>query len=91
MPTYNANILPDVTGRDLGSDGQRWDAFLQAVQVGGLTIGYGSASTRAAVLAAYPSVAIGSIYLSTAGKMYLKVANAAASTDWQRVTATAAD
>ena len=37
------------------------------------------------------SAAIGSIYLSTAGKMYLKVANAGATADWQKVTATAAD
>ena len=35
--------------------------------------------------------AIGSIYLSTAGKIYLKVANGGATTDWQKVTATAAD
>ena len=35
--------------------------------------------------------AIGSIYLSTAGKIYLKVANANATADWQKVTATAAD
>lgn len=35
--------------------------------------------------------AIGSIYLSSAGKIYLKVANAGATTDWQRVTTTAAD
>lgn len=34
---------------------------------------------------------IGSFYMSSAGKMYLKVANANATTDWQLVTATAAD
>lgn len=35
--------------------------------------------------------AVGSLYLSTAGKLYLKVAAAGATTDWQKVTATAAD
>jgi len=34
---------------------------------------------------------VGSLYLSSAGKLYLKVANANATTDWQLVTATAAD
>jgi hypothetical protein len=34
---------------------------------------------------------IGSIYLSSAGKMYLKVANANATTDWEKVTTSAAD
>jgi hypothetical protein len=51
----------------------------------------GSATTRNAVRTAFPSVAIGSVYLSTAGKMYLKVANAAADTDWERTTTTAVD
>ena len=52
----------------------------------------GASTTRAAVLAECgASAAIGAIYLSTAGKQYVKVANAAASTDWQRVTTTAAD
>jgi hypothetical protein len=37
------------------------------------------------------TVANGSIFLSTAGKMYLKVNNANAATDWQKVTTTAAD
>lgn len=35
--------------------------------------------------------AIGSTYFSTAGKIYLKVANADATTDWERVTTSAAD
>ena len=35
--------------------------------------------------------AVGSVYLSTAGKMYLKVAVGGADTDWQRVTTTVAD
>ncbi len=52
----------------------------------------GSATTRAAVRSqAGTQGAIGSVYLSSAGKMYVKVAAAAADTDWQRVTTTAAD
>lgn len=53
---------------------------------------YGASTTRAAVLAEVGSdAAIGAIYLSSAGKQYLKVANAAAATDWQLVTSTAVD
>ena len=53
---------------------------------------YGSASTRADVRAdGGDSAPIGAQYNSSAGKMYLKVANAAADTDWQRVTTTAVD
>jgi hypothetical protein len=33
MPTYNANLLPDVTGRDLGSDNQRWNIYAQTLDV----------------------------------------------------------
>lgn len=35
--------------------------------------------------------AIGSLYLSSAGKLYVKVANADATADWEKVTSTAAD
>jgi hypothetical protein len=38
MPTYGANILPDVTGRDLGSAGQKWDLYSQNIQVDNLTV-----------------------------------------------------
>ena len=60
---------------------------------GGLVIFTGSATTRAAV---NTQVGIagsnGSVYLSTAGKMYLRVnGTGVATTDWQRVTTTAAD
>ena len=52
----------------------------------------GAQTTRAAVRAEVgDSPAIGSRYFSTAGKMYLKVANGPADTDWQRVTTSAAD
>ena len=52
----------------------------------------GSAATRAAVETAFPAAPIGSIYVSTdAGRVYVKVTDAGANTDWQRVTTTAAD
>lgn len=52
----------------------------------------GAQTTRSGVYGEVtPFAAIGSTYHSTAGKIYLKVANAGASTDWQRVTTTAAD
>ena len=35
MPTFNANVLPSSTGFDLGSAAQRWDAFLQQMNVSG--------------------------------------------------------
>lgn len=52
----------------------------------------GAETTRDAVRAAVGTQgAIGSLYCSSAGKMYLKVAAGDATTDWQRVTTTAAD
>ncbi len=54
----------------------------------------GGQTTRAGIIAEIDnSCAIGSQYNSTAGKVYVKVANTAtpAVTDWQRVTTTAAD
>lgn len=63
----------------------------------GATTFTGAATTRAALRAEVDAkispanVAIGSPYFSTAGKMYLKVANAGADTDWERVTTSAAD
>ena len=52
----------------------------------------GAATTRDAVRAEVGAgVPIGSNYCSTAGKLYIKVANAGATADWQKVTATAAD
>lgn len=37
MPTYSTSLLPESTGIDLGSTGQRWDAFLQNLDVSGTT------------------------------------------------------
>ena len=52
----------------------------------------GDQTTLAAVFAEVPSdFGIGSMYLSTAGKIYVKVANNGAAADWERVTTTAAD
>ena len=59
---------------------------------GNVAIYAGSATTRNAVRTQVgTSGANGSIYLSTVGKMYLKVNIAGADTDWQKVTTTAAD
>jgi hypothetical protein len=63
-----------------------------AVENGCPSLVAGSKTTRATVLAEFPNdVAIGSLYLSQAGKLYVKVANAGAATDWEVVTQTAAD
>ncbi len=60
----------------------------------GIGVFVGAQTTRAGVIGEIDNTCqIGSIYLSTAGKEYLKVANTAtpAITDWQKVTTTAAD
>lgn len=79
--------------RQAGLVGKGAVALADPTKVNGLAPNYtGSASTRAAVRAqvgATPTV--GSVYRSTAGKLYVKVANAGADTDWQKVTTTAAD
>ena len=60
---------------------------------GGPIVFTGNATTRAAVNAQIGAAGSnGSIYLSTAGKMYLRVdGTGTAATDWQRVTTTAVD
>lgn len=59
---------------------------------GNVAIYAGTAATRTAVRTQVgTSGANGSMYLSTAGKMYIKVNIAGADTDWQKVTTTAAD
>ena len=52
---------------------------------------FGGETTRADVLAATTGAGVGSVYFSTAGTAYIKVASAAAETDWQKVTSSAAD
>lgn len=52
----------------------------------------GAQTTRAGVYGEVPTnLPIGTLYQSTAGKLYQKVSQTPASTDWQRVTATAVD
>ena len=51
----------------------------------------GSATTRQAVETAFPAAPIGSVYVSSGGKIYLKLTDAGANTDWQLVTTSAAD
>lgn len=53
----------------------------------------GSRVTRANVEADFPAAPIGSIYVSSGagGRVYVKVADAGAATDWERVTTSAAD
>jgi len=56
------------------------------------SVAVGAQTTRAGVLGEVPAtLPIGAVYQSTAGKNYIKVANAGAATDWQKVTSTAAD
>lgn len=58
----------------------------------GAIIYFGTQTTRNAVRTEVGTGgAIGSFYVSTAGKMYLKVATGGADTDWERVTTSAAD
>jgi len=66
---------------------------VQTINISNTYIFSGSASTRAAVNTQVGTAGSnGSIYLSTAGKIYLKVSNTGtAATDWQRVTTTAVD
>jgi len=51
----------------------------------------GALVTRDTVRAEVGTCAVGSIYMSSGGKVYIKVANNGATADWQLVTATAAD
>lgn len=61
--------------------------------IAGTTYAYTGACTTRDTLRAEVGTggAIGSMYFSTAGKVYIKVAAGDATTDWQKVTATAAD
>ena len=57
----------------------------------GPSVLFGDSDTRAEILAEYPNVAKGSVYVSTAGELFVKVAVAGATTDWQKATTSAAD
>src|SRR5258707_451751 len=41
MPMFSSNILPDVTGRDLGAADKQWDAFIRNLVVTGSVSGQG--------------------------------------------------
>ena len=83
----------EILAIDAGPAGKTATGTVALVNTAGLQLVFqGASTTRAAVFAECgAAAAIGAIYLSSAGKQYVKVANAAASTDWQRVTTTAAD
>jgi hypothetical protein len=57
----------------------------------GPSVLFGDSDTRSEILAEYPNVAQGSIYVSTEGEVFVKVAVAGSATDWEKVTTTAAD
>ncbi len=52
---------------------------------------FGGETSRADVLAVTAGASVGSMYFSTAGKAYIKTASQGSETDWQKVTASAAD
>lgn len=66
---------------------------VRTINISNTYIFSGNASTRAAVNTQVGTTGSnGSIYLSTAGKIYLRVdVTGTATTDWQRVTTTAVD
>ena len=66
----------------------------------GVVIAKGAKATRAAVAAEYATAPIGSIYISTVptgstGRVYLKITESGGasgtSTDWEKITTSAAD
>lgn len=75
------------------SSGSNTTLKVTSINIGNTYVFSGSANTRAAVNTQVGTTGSnGSIYLSTAGKMYLRVdVTGAADTDWQRVTTTAVD
>ena len=83
----------EILAIDAGVAGKTATGTVALVNTSGLQLVFvGASTTRAAVFAECgAAAAIGAIYLSTAGKQYVKTANAGALTDWQRTTTTAAD
>jgi hypothetical protein len=88
--TYGSNPVSVVVNSNInwtyGTDGS-------LTLPGGPVVFTGAATTRSGVNTQVGTAGSnGSIYLSTAGKIYLKVSDTgAAATDWQRVTTTAVD
>ena len=88
-----ANVVVTTSGISVGNSTVNTSANSTTLSVVNVLILSGSASTRLGVNTEIGSTGSnGSIYLSTAGKIYLKVANTGVATDdWQRVTTTAVD
>jgi hypothetical protein len=57
----------------------------------GPSVLFGDSDTGAEILAEYPNVAKGSIYVSTAGELFLKVNTAGSANDWQKVDTSSSD
>jgi len=93
MINVGANVSVNTSGISVGNSIA--NAIVSSTNFalnGNVAIYAGSATTRTAVRSQVGTGGEnGSVYLSTAGKMYLKVNIAGADTDWQKVTTTAAD
>lgn len=90
----DGDLVPNTASSyDIGSASYPVDnAYIDNLTVGGAKIFTGSAANGNAVYAEVGAYdATGSIYLTTAGALYVQVANAGAATDWFKVTATDAD
>lgn len=74
-----------------GTDKRATGATALVNDAGGQLFFTGAQTTRDTVRAEATNAALGAIYASSTGKIYLKVANAGATADWARVTTTAAD
>lgn len=76
----------------VGGTSKRANGRVAIVNDAGLGLLFtGACTTRDTVRAEATNAAIGALYASSAGKIYQKVANAGATADWVKVTATAAD
>lgn len=74
------------TGIKIGADGS---AITDIELSNGAKIFAGAAANETAVYAAVGAIdATGSVYISTAGGIYIQVANAGADADWQKITST---
>lgn len=57
----------------------------------GVKVLTGPRGTRATIQAEFPTVPIGSLYISTTGELFIKSANTGANTDWTKGTFSASD
>jgi hypothetical protein len=88
-----SNTYINTTAVQVGNSTVGFTANSTTVSLANVTIFTGSANTRTDVLSQVGNTSSnGSMYLSTAGKMYLKVnSTGVSSVDWQKVTTSAAD